>query len=94
MSLGNICFLKHKRFKCTGALKLATLQRPSVVVGWARAREAEVEMYGFYQSHLYWRVTKKYDIYRNNNKKNLVTLAKVRLLAQKIFFMKQIFFIP
>ena len=48
MSLGNICFLKHKRFKCTGALQLATLQRPSVVVGWAKAREAEVEMYVFY----------------------------------------------
>ena len=37
---------------------------------------------------------KKYDIYRNNNKKEqkTVTLAKVRLLVQKIFFYEVIFF--
>ena len=40
------------------------------------------------QSPLYGRVTKKYDIYRNNNKKNLVTLASLRLLVQKKIFMK------
>ena len=44
------------------------------------------------QSPLYGRVTKKYDIYRNNNKKNLDTLAKVRLLVQKIFFYEVNFF--
>ena len=44
------------------------------------------------QSPLYGRVTKKYDIYRNNNKKNLVTLAKQRLLAQKNFFYEVNFF--
>ena len=35
-----------------------------------------ISSYSFHQSPLYGRVTKKYDIYRNNNKKNLVTLAK------------------
>ena len=44
------------------------------------------------QSHLYGRVTKKYDIYRNNNKKNQATLEILRLLAQKKNFYEVNFF--
>ena len=51
-----------------------------------------VKYFGGSQSPLYGRVTKKYDIYRNNNKKNLDTLAKVRLLVKKIFFYEVNFF--
>ena len=45
------------------------------------------------QSPLYGRVTKKYYIYRNNNKKTLDTLGNVRLLVQN-FFLWSIFFMP
>ena len=44
------------------------------------------------QSPLYGRVTKKNDIYWNNNKKKLVTLAKYRLLVQKKFSYEVNFF--
>ena len=46
----------------------------------------------FVQSPLYGRVTKKYDIYRNNNKKTQVTLEILRLLAQNKFFYEVNFF--
>ena len=48
--------------------------------------------WGLNQSPLYGRVTKKYDIYWNNNKKTQVTLEILRLLAQKKIFYEVNFF--
>ena len=45
------------------------------------------------QSPLHGRVTKKYDIYRNNNKKTLVTLANLRLLVQFFLWSKYFSFL-
>ena len=43
----------------------------------------------FDQSPLYGRVTKKYDIYRNNNKKKPGYFGKIETVGtKKIFFMK------
>ena len=53
------------------------------------------------QSHLYGRVTKKYDIYQNNNKKKTGYFGKFETVGtynrpdiQENFFMKYFFFIP
>ena len=42
----------------------------------------------YYQSPLYGRVTKKYDIYQNNNKKKPGNFGKSETVGTKIFFME------